>query len=398
VIDPAGNVVIDRSERRVPHDLEARLRHSPMASLPATETHGLQTWWIRAREVVQDLSKPAPEAISPPDPPGPDEVSEYPRLRIVAMADNAEIVSQLQRWLMGLAITSTALWALCALAIRRICRWALRPITRMANAATQIEPQDRNARLPVSPDADELQTLAVAFNSLLARLQAASEQERLFAGNASHQLRTPLTAMLGELEVSLHRARSPEEYRDAMQRVRSQVVRLSALVESLLQLARAHNETPLGEGLRIVDWFRTWSDRATDEPRLRTANTAEAGVTVAIAPILLDQCLANLVENALRYSPPDSPVTVTLASDPQGVTLTVHNAGPPISPDDAPYLFDPFFRSTDPAIAAQPGYGLGLPIVRQIVSQHAGELTVISTAAEGTTFRIRLPRVASPPV
>jgi len=151
-----------------------------------------------------------------------------------------------------LAGLSVGLWLLAALVGRWVARKALAPVTRMAKAARAMTPDDPRQRLPCPGTHDELDDLQRAFNDLLCRLHEALERQRRFTGDASHQLRTPLTAMLGQVEVALRRGRPPEEYREALARVQAQADHLRQIVEALLFLARADAEARL-DGLAVAD-------------------------------------------------------------------------------------------------------------------------------------------------
>src|SRR5437763_732045 len=129
-----------------------------------------------------------------------------------------------------------------ALAGRRLCRRALRPLTGMAAAARAISADDLGRRLPPAGTGDEVDDLGRAFNELLARLQESFERQRRFTGDASHQLRTPLAAMLGQVEVALRRERPPEEYQRVLTLVHKQSAKLREIVEMLLFLSRADAE------------------------------------------------------------------------------------------------------------------------------------------------------------
>ncbi len=155
-----------------------------------------------------------------------------------------------------LAGLSLAVLAVALVAARAVCRRALAPVVRMADAARSMGAADLNDRLPVPASADELADLGLAFNGLLDRLGEAFERERRFAGEASHQLRTPLAAVIGQVEVALRRDRSPDEYRRVLESVLAQAGRLRRVIEALLFLARSEADAGL-PGLERVD-LATW--------------------------------------------------------------------------------------------------------------------------------------------
>ena len=186
------------------------------------------------------------------------EPNRYRALEFVAALPTAPVKRTLWTLAWSLFAISSAIWLASALAARWICRRALRPVTAMASVAASIAPENLGDRLPVPNPADELRALALSFNGLLARFQNSYEQQRRFTGDASHQLRTPLAAMLGQIEVALRRERNAADYRAALTTAQAQAVRLQGIVESLLFLARADCEA-LRPTLRNIDlglWLR----------------------------------------------------------------------------------------------------------------------------------------------
>jgi signal transduction histidine kinase len=297
----------------------------------------------------------------------------------------------------ALAGLSLGLWLLAALVGRWVCRRALAPVTRMAGAARAMTPADPGQRLPSPGTGDELEDLRRAFNDVLGRLQEAFERQRRFTGDASHQLRTPLAAMLGQVEVALRRERPAEEYRQALARVHAQAGHLRQIVEALLFLARADAEARL-DGLEIADLAAAlpavaarWSGhpRAAD---LRAEAVAEGPFPARVQPLLLGQLLDNLIDNAFRYSEPGTPVVLRLRREAGAVALDVEDAGRGIAPEDLPHVFEPFYRSADSRGLS--GVGLGLAVVQRIAAAMGGVVLVKSTAGAGSRFTLILPAVA----
>ncbi|MFL5342999.1 MAG: sensor histidine kinase [Gemmataceae bacterium] len=302
------------------------------------------------------------------------------------------------RWLAAaLTGVSGAIWLLALPASRWVCRRALRPVQAMAKQADTMQAADRDARLAVAPTGDELEALGRAFNGLLDRMHEAHERQRRFTGDASHQLRTPLAGLLGQVEVSLRQARTADEYRRVLERVHRQGQHLSQIVEMLLFLARADADA-LPAALETVDlsmWLHQYLLRWADHPRaadLRLkAGSGPSGVKVQ--PPLLGQLLDNLLDNAVKYSPPNTPIIVRLTASPSAVSVAVEDCGDGISPDDLPHVFTPFYRSDSARRHGRPGVGLGLSVAQRIARLFGGTLTVSSTASDGSRFELTLPRV-----
>jgi signal transduction histidine kinase len=297
---------------------------------------------------------------------------------------------------LALAGLSAALLVTAALLARRLCRRALRPVTQMAGAARAMSATDLGLRLPGPGTGDELEDLCRAFNELLGRVQEAFERQRRFTGDASHQLRTPLAVMLGQLEVALRRERPAGEYREALSVAHAQAERLRRIVEALLFLARADAEALLPD-LEVVDlgdWLtahlRHWDGHARRD-NLSLNIPPDPPRRVRVQPALLGQLVDNLLDNALNYSEPGTPVTVTIEDAPGGATLTVADAGCGIAPEDLPHVFEPFYRSAQARRLGRAGVGLGLAVARRIAVALGGALTAESTPGAGSRFHLRLP-------
>jgi signal transduction histidine kinase len=302
---------------------------------------------------------------------------------------------------LGFVLTgvSLGLWLTAALLGRGLCRRALAPVTRMAEATRTLSAADLERRLPVPASGDELTALGLAFNDLLGRLHEAFERQRRFTADASHQLRTPLTALLGQIEVACRRERPAEEYRGVLERVHGQAARLRQLVEMLLFLARADAEArlpdlvPLDLAGWLPEYLQGWSvhDRAAD---LHLDCPPNPPPVVRVQAALLGQLLDNLLDNACKYSPPGTEVTVGVRCDADAVAVTVTDAGCGIAAADLPHVFEPFYRSAQ--VRGGPGgVGLGLAVARRIAAAFGGSLTVASTAGKGCRFTLRLPGVPS---
>jgi signal transduction histidine kinase len=272
----------------------------------------------------------------------------------------------------------------------------------MAEAARAMSPTDPGQRLPSPGTGDELEDLQNAFNDLLCRLQEAFGRQRRFTGDASHQLRTPLTAMLGQAEVALRRDRPADEYRAALARIQAQASHLRQVVEALLFLARADAEARL-DALEITDLTGTLAvlrERWSGHPRaadLRTEAATGGPFRARVQPLLLGQLLDNLLDNAFKYSEPGAAVVVRLRREAGAVLLDVEDAGRGIPGEDLAHVFEPFFRSAESRRLGLPGVGLGLAMVQRIAAALGGEVVVKSNEGAGSRFTLRLPAADEPP-
>jgi heavy metal sensor kinase len=285
---------------------------------------------------------------------------------------------------------------LAALASRWLCRRALMPLRCMANAARAMHAADRDQRLPVAPTRDEMQELGQAFNDLLARLQESYERQARFSGDASHQLRTPLTSLLGQIEIALRRPRTVEEYQQVLTVLHDQAGRMRQIVETLLFLARADAEAkaPQLQRLDLRAWLTqhltSWVGhaRAAD---FRTETFGDGPLWVQAQAPLLGQLLDNLLDNACKYSAPGTPITISLSAEKDAVYLTVADTGCGIASEDIPHVFEPFYRSPHARYQGVAGLGLGLAVAERIVRALGGSLHVSSQLDHGSRFTFRLP-------
>jgi two-component system OmpR family sensor kinase len=320
------------------------------------------------------------------------------------------VAAALQQLAWTLLGVSAGLWGMGALLSRRVCRRAIRPVVEMAGCAKTLRGDQPGQLLPVAPTGDEVEDLGHAFNDLLKRLQEVLQQQQRFAGDASHQLRTPLTAVLGQVEVALRQERSPEEYQRVLQIVRRRAGEMRQMVELLLFLARmpARSEPPDTCIVHLAEWLedhrRHWEDhpRAGDIcwPSLDTEGAWE----VCTQPALLGQLVDNLLDNACKYSETGSPIRVSIERTQDSVVLAVVDEGLGIPAADLPHICDPFYRSQEVRRLGRPGFGLGLTVVQRIVAVLGGELHIDSKPGQGSRFCIYLPAVrdvalmAKPPV
>ena len=277
----------------------------------------------------------------------------------------------------------------------------MRPVQTMAAKADAMCAEGGARHLDVAPTGDELEALGRAFNGLLDRLNEALERQRRFTGDASHQLRTPLAGLLGQVEVSLRQARSADEYRRVLDSVRRQGQNLGQIVEMLLFLARADADALPAE-LGLVDlavWLPEYGQRWLDHPRAGDLQLELPAVPcgVEIQPPLLGQLLENLFDNACKYSPPNTPVIVRLTAEATTIALVVEDRGDGIPPEDVPHIFEPFYRSAKARRQGRPGVGLGLSVAQRIARLFGAMLTVRSNPGDGSRFELTLPRVAVHP-
>jgi heavy metal sensor kinase len=294
----------------------------------------------------------------------------------------------------SLVAVSLVIWIVAFVAGRFVCRRALLPVTRMATAAQEMDANDLDQRLPPTSTKDELETLNLAFNNRLDRLQVAFERQKSFTGDASHQLRTPLTAILGQVEVALRRERTADEYHQVLYKVQKKATHLTRMVESLLFLARANTEAQLPElePVELREWLpqhlETWSEHArADDIALKCVGAFTS--RIAAQPALLGELLNILLDNACKYSELGTPIQVRLEHVANTVTVHVQDQGYGIDESAIANLYLPFFRSKEARLRGVDGVGLGLSIANRLVEVLGCELSVKSEVGRGACFTLR---------
>lgn len=262
------------------------------------------------------------------------------------------------------------------------------PIMRLTDVAEEIAETGNLDRRIESTRTDEVGRLAKAFNRMIGALAVSREQQRRLVMDASHELRTPLTSLRTNLEVLQHRGERLEGHqREALLGdVNAEVVELSDLVGELVELATDQHTAEIAERIRLDELCEQAAER-TRRRHGREVATDLAACEVIGRPSMLDRAVGNLLENADKWSPPGAPIRMTL----DGGTLTVHDRGPGIAPEDQQKVFDRFYRSVD--AQNKPGSGLGLAIVKQTVEAHGGTVFVSASPEGGAAVGFRLPGV-----
>lgn len=378
VINDAGHLV-DHSRNVIPAPSDGT---GATALLPMGEA---PPWEV----VSQRLSASHPKSAEEREP------GDFAALTVMVATSSAPLQATLSRLAITLAGLSLLVWLIAAGLGFWYCRRALWPLMQMLAEVRSTTEADFHLRLPVSRSHDELSELATAFNRLLNRLQEAFDRQRHFAGNAAHQMRTPLTVMRGQLEVGLRRERSAEDYRTTMQTVHDQTVGLQQMVESLLLLAQPGETIPqsLVEAHPLKPWFMTALNHWQSHPRWSDLRIEiDEHLTLRTAWPLLAQVINILIENAFKYSPPASSVVVAAHQAADETTISVSDHGAGIAREDQAAVFDPFYRSASARSSGTTGVGLGLALAAHITRVLGGQIVLSSECGRGTTFTLHLPR------
>jgi signal transduction histidine kinase len=271
-----------------------------------------------------------------------------------------------------------------------VIRRAIMPFGGWMEAVQRVEAGDYTAQAPERGPRD-LRRFARAFNSMIRRLQAETEQRRRLMADVTHELRTPLTTIQGQIEGMIDGVYPADEAHLAPLLNETRV--LSRLIDDLRTLSLAESgalnlrrevtdlEVLIGE---TVAAFRDQAGLAG--VRLEPAFTNDLPL-IPVDPVRIREVLTNLLTNALRYTPAGGAVTVTCVADATSVTVSVQDTGAGIAPEDLPHVFDRFYRSGESG-----GSGLGLAIARSLVEAQGGEIQAASEQGKGTSISFRLPQ------
>ena len=280
-----------------------------------------------------------------------------------------------------------------------LAKITLNPVDRIIKTVQKITAENLKLRVQMPGTRDEIERLAETFNDMLDRLEKAFSSQKLFIQDASHELKTPLTILQGELEVTLKRIRAADEYEEVLRSSLEEIRRISAIVENLLLLARVEDQQ---NGLDIREFNLQRVLRAAVEDMAILAREKSLSLTLRADEALmipgdeqkLKQVFLNLLDNAIKYTPPHGAVSVSAAAAAADtVHITIQDTGIGIPPAELPHIFDRFYR-VDKARSSS-GFGLGLSIAESIVAAHHGTISAESSLNGGTTFIISLPARAS---
>lgn len=278
-----------------------------------------------------------------------------------------------------------------------LARKSLAPIALMNEQTQRITAENLSSQLDVPNPRDEVGGLAITINALLARLNAAFQEQQRFIADASHELRTPIAVLRGETEVALEQERATAEYKESLTLIKDEAERLSRIVENLFILARqpvdasAIVKRPVRLNQVVANCVRAAQVLATQKGLRFNASSSLPEVELNGDDEMLKRMLLNLLDNAVKYTPTGGEVNVTVASQNGTALIIVSDTGIGIPAAAQPHIFDRFYRVDKARSRALGGAGLGLSIARWIVEAHEGRLSVVSTPGRGSAFTVELP-------
>jgi signal transduction histidine kinase len=290
---------------------------------------------------------------------------------------------------------------LAALGGHHMSRKALKPIAVLASETRRINERSLNSRLPEPETRDEISDLSRTLNQMLERIDKAFASVRTFTGNASHELRTPISLLRTEIEVALYQPPTTEEYHSILKSLHQEAVRMTRLVEDLLSLARSDGgaETITLSPIRVDDLFRhakaTWTN-AMDRAMLDfTTEAAEKDLVLIGDSQGIPRLLSILLDNASKFTPPGGSVKLSAEVAGSRIVVSVIDTGVGIAAEHLPRIFDRFYRAASGSNSVRMGSGLGLALAKWIAERHGTELNVTSHPGRGSCFTLSLERTHS---
>jgi two-component system sensor histidine kinase MprB len=266
-----------------------------------------------------------------------------------------------------------------------VSRAALAPVRRLTRATENVTATGDLSERIEARGVDELSRLAKSFNRMLGALQESTRAQRQLVADASHELRTPLTSLRTNIEVLASERALPPEERDRLLRdVVEQLGEMTTLIAELIELARGEQRALEAEDVRLDLLAAEAVERARRNRPGVTFSTDLEESTVHGVPATIERAVANLLDNAAKWTPPGGEVEVTVDDG----ELTVRDHGPGIDEEDLPYVFDRFYRAR--SARGMPGSGLGLAIVRQVAEAHGGGVVAERADGGGTRMRLQL--------
>ncbi len=278
---------------------------------------------------------------------------------------------------------------------------SLRPIREIVKEVENITEQHIHRRLPVKNKKDELGELSIAFNDLLERMDASFTSQKMFVSNVSHEMRTPLAAIIAGLDISLQKERTGEEYRKTIQNALQDARRMTKLTDGLLNLAKAsyHKEQIKKQKIRLDELLldaRATIMKAHPEYCIEIlfeddGDGDDSLITVMGNLYLLNIAFSNLIENNCKYSA-DKSSFIQISYWDKLVIVRLSDCGTGMTDKDKQNLFTLFYRGEQEEAATE-GYGIGMTLSQKIIHLHEGNITVYSEQDKGTTFVVELPHI-----
>ncbi len=276
---------------------------------------------------------------------------------------------------------------------------ALRPVQTVVRTARKITTEDLSHRIDPKNRKDEIGQLITTFNQMISRLERSVQQLKQFSSDASHDLKTPLTVIRGEIDIALRKERTPKEYKKTLVSVQEEAKKLEGVIENLMFLSRIDardgnsqmQPVPLDETLLNV--YEKTALLANKKGIYYLIDEIDSASIMGDG-ILLNRLFMNVLDNAIKYTPAGGKVKIALATGNGHALFTVSDTGVGIPAESLPYIFDRFYRVDESRTQRPEGSGLGLSIVKKIADIHHAQVEVQSVLHQGTTVRIAFPLIS----
>ncbi|OAE12940.1 two-component sensor histidine kinase [Pseudomonas simiae] len=321
------------------------------------------------------------------------------RVRVLLSINRMDDQALLSAYLRVTVIALPLLLILIGIGAWWLVQQGLAPLKQFSQVAAKVTTQNLTHRLAVDNLPQELSEVAQGFNVMLNRLDAGVQQLSQFSDDLAHELRAPLTNLMGKAQVTLSRQRSGDEYKAVLESNTEELERLARIVSDMLFLAQVSHPaarasftaTALAdEAHRVMDLFAL----SAEDKQLRL--TLSGNAQVHGDRLMIQRALSNLLSNAIRHSPPSSTISLRVEACDNTITLSVSNPGTGIEAQHLPHLFERFYRVDSSRARTEGGTGLGLAIVRSIMTLHQGQADALSLPGS-TLFRLIFPRPCDAP-
>jgi len=360
-----------------------KFREPVLINVPVGDTLGYQSWedtegsnYLTASKVMQ--------------------LNDGDHVRVLLSIDRSADEALLSAYLKSTLSALPVLLALIGLGAWWIVQRGLSPLRQFRQVASLISTQDLTHRISVDKLPQELGALAHGINFMLHRLDGGVQQLSQFSDDLAHELRSPISNLMGKAQVTLSRERPPEEYKAVLECCTEELERVTRIVTDMLFLAQVSHPASLvpfekivleDEARRVVDLFSI-----SAEDKQISLSLSGSGQTFGDR-LMVQRAISNLLSNAIRHSPIGSHVVLLIEKRSETVSLSVSNPGIGIPAQHIPHLFERFYRVDTSRSRAEGGTGLGLAIVRSIMSLHQGTVEVSSLPGSFTVFRLIFPKV-----
>lgn len=321
-------------------------------------------------------------------------------VRVLLSLDRSDDQALLSAYLQSTVIALPLLLILIGMGAWWLVQRGLAPLQQFSRVAAKVTTQDLSHRLAVDNLPRELNELARGINVMLDRLDAGVQQLSQFSDDLAHELRAPLTNLMGKAQVTLSRARAPDEYKSALESSTEELDRLARIVADMLFLAQVSHPAARAsftavnlrdEALRVMELFAL----SAEDKALKLSQAGDAWVLGD--RLMIQRAISNLLSNAIRHSPHGSRISLQVDTHRQRVSLTVSNPGTGIEAQHLPHLFERFYRADNSRARTEGGTGLGLAIVRSIMSLHQGQAEANCVPGDVTQFRLIFPTLSATP-